>query len=65
LDFKQNTKATVTVLNSVGQQVQMIISDEFLGKESLKIDGSLAVGVYFIKVSTAAGNYNRKIVITK
>jgi len=65
LDFKQNTKATVAVLNSVGQQVQTIVSDEFLGKESLKIDGSLAVGVYFIKVSTAAGNYNRKIVITK
>ena len=65
LDFKQNTKATVTVLNSVGQQVQTIVSDEFLGKESLKIDGSLSVGVYFIKVSTAAGNYNRKIVITK
>jgi len=65
LDFKQNTKATVSVLNSVGQQVQMIVSDEFLGKESLKIDGSLATGVYFIKVSTAVGNYNRKIVITK
>jgi len=65
LDFKQNTKATVAVLNSVGQQVQTITSNEFLGKESLKIDGGLAVGVYFIKVSTAVGNYNRKIVITK
>jgi hypothetical protein len=65
IDLGSNSKATVVVLNSVGQQVQTISSDGSSGKESLKINGDLPAGVYFIKVKTDAGDYNQKIVVTK
>jgi|GEM_PF-2030362 len=65
LGFKQSTRATIVVLNSLGQEVQNIYSGESLGKESLTIDGSLPAGVYFIRVNTANGNYSRKLLVTK
>ncbi|MFA7702858.1 MAG: T9SS type A sorting domain-containing protein [Patescibacteria group bacterium] len=65
IDLNSNSKATVIVLNSVGQQVQTIFSDGSSGKEPLKINGDLPAGVYFVKVKTDAGDYNQKVIITK
>jgi hypothetical protein len=65
LNFKENTRATIVVLNSAGQQVQTIFSGESLGKESFEISSGLPAGIYFVNINTAGGIYSRKIVILK